>query len=154
LPALPGACWSGRKRLIQAAVRRGWLRGHPLHHATGKVAVAMAGRILAFRRDLLHLESQGRSLAAELLPYALHFGMARHDEPIARSARAFGDRFAGLDGWHLPVPELSDHIDHPYRGEHFPPAGDDLDIWLGRWRPGNGGSSVTGVLIPGLRCAS
>ena len=43
-----------RRELIHDAVRRGWFRGHPRHHATSMAAVAMAGRILEFRRDLLH----------------------------------------------------------------------------------------------------
>lgn len=134
LPALPRAVLDQtRSELIQDAVRRGWFHGHPRHHATSQVAVAMVGRILAFRRDLLHLESQGRAVAAELLPYALHFGMARHDEPLARFAQAFGDLFAGLDGWHLPVPERSDYLDHLHRGEQLTPADDDMDIWLGHW---------------------
>ncbi len=134
LPALPRAVLDQtRSELIDDAVRRGWFHGHPRHHATSKAAVALAGCILAFRRDLLHPESQGSALAAELLPYALHFGMARQDEPLARFAQAFGDLFAGLDGWHLPVPERSDYIDHLYRGEQFTPADDDPGIWLGRW---------------------
>jgi hypothetical protein len=134
LPALPRALLDrARGELIQDAVRRGWFRGYPRHHAASEVAVALAGHVLAFRRDLLHLESQGSSLATELLPYALHFGMARQDEPLARFARAFGDLFAGLDGWYLPVPERSDYIDRLYRGEQFTPADDDLDIWLGCW---------------------
>jgi hypothetical protein len=134
LPALPRAVLDQtRSELIQDAVRRGWFHGHPRHHATSNIAVAMAGRVLAFRRDLLHQQSQGRALATELLPYALHFQIAPRDEPLARFARAFGDLFAGLDGWYLPMPERSDYIDHLYRGEQFTPADDDPDIWLGPW---------------------
>jgi hypothetical protein len=137
LPALPRAALDqARSELIQDAVRRGWFYGHPRHHVTSKVAVALAGCILAFRRDLLHLQSRGGALAAELLPYALHFGIARRDDPLARFAQAFGDLFAGLDGWNLPVPERSDYIDHLYRGEQFMPADDDPDIWLGGWSTG------------------
>src|SRR6185437_3777023 len=64
LPALPRAVLDQtRGELVDDAVRRGWFHGHPRHHATSMVAVAMAGRVLAFRRDLLHLQSQGRALA-------------------------------------------------------------------------------------------
>jgi hypothetical protein len=132
LAALPRAVLDQtRGELIGDAVRRGWFHGHPRHHATSTAAVALAGRILAFRRELLHLQSEGGALTAELLPYALHFGLARHDEPLARFAAAFGDRFAGLDGWYLPVPERSDHLDH--RGGQSTPADEDQSIWLGPW---------------------
>lgn len=134
LPALGRAVLDqARRELIHDAGRRGWFRGDPRHHATSEVAVALAVRILAFRRDLLHLASQGSALATELLPYALHFGMARQDEPLARFAQAFSDVFAGLEGWYLPLPERSEYIDALYRGEQITSAEAGRDIWLGRW---------------------
>ena len=122
LPALPRAVLNQtRSELFEDAVRRGWFHGHPRHHATSDVAKVLGRRVLAFRRDLLHLESQGGTLAAELLPYALHFGMARQDEPLARFTQAFSDLFVRSD------------IDHLRRDPELTPADDDLGMWLDPW---------------------
>ena len=93
-----------RSELIQDVVRRSWFHGHPRHHAISTVAAAMAGRVLAFRRGLLHLESRDKRWPQSCCLTRSTSGLARHDQPLVRFARTFGDLFADLDGWHLPAP--------------------------------------------------
>ena len=156
LPALPGAVLDQtRSELIGDAVRRGRFHGHPRHHATSQGAAALSGRILAFRRDLLHLQSQGTALAAGLLPYALHFGMAPQDQPLARFARASGAVFAGPGGWYLPLPGRSEYIDALHRGELITSADAGWDSWPGCWpaRKGSNTAPVIRLSVPRLASA-
>jgi integrase len=92
--------------VIGDAVHRGWL--HRLHHdQRTEAAEELARRVRAFQRDLRRLKAQGNAeaLAGELLPYALHFGMAGQDTPaLARFSHAFTAAFASLAGWHPSAP--------------------------------------------------
>jgi hypothetical protein len=111
LPALDRAVLDQtRRKLIADAVHRGWV--HRLdHHQRTPAGEDLARRISAFQRDLRRLRSRGGTqiFAGDLLPYALHFGMAGQDEsPLARFAHAFVGLFAGLEGWREPEPPRPD----------------------------------------------
>jgi hypothetical protein len=113
-----------------------------LHHKKRTTATEeLARRIRAFQRDLRHLESQtsATTLTAELLPYALHFGMARSDESLALFAHTFLGAFAGLDGWHPSVPErpdfqsLDEQASKPTIREQIMSPGVIAAVWAHRW---------------------
>jgi hypothetical protein len=85
---------------------------HRIHHGQRTDAgEQMVTRIRRFQRDLRALvtEQGQNALAGELLPYALHFGMADRDQlPLVKFAHTWVDAFAGLPGWHQPPPSPPD----------------------------------------------
>jgi hypothetical protein len=130
-----------RGELIGDAVHRGWL--HRLHHdQRTEAAEELARRVRAFQRDLRRLKAQGNAeaLAGELLPYALHFGMAGQDTPaLARFAHAFTAAFASLDGWHPSAPRrpdfggLDDAVSKPSIDEQIMSPTVGMGVWLTGW---------------------
>jgi hypothetical protein len=80
------------------------------------------------------------ALAGELLPYALHFGMAGQDTPaLARFAHAFTATFASLDGWHPSAPQrpdlgqLDDAPSKPSIDEQIMSPTVGMGVWLTGW---------------------
>jgi len=130
-----------RDKLIRDAVHRGWL--HRLHHdQRTEAGTELARRIRAFQRDLRRFQAQGdaEALTGELLPYALHFGMAgQGTQALARFAHAFTATFAGLDGWHTPAPQrpdpghLGEALNKPSIDEQIMSPTVGMGVWLTGW---------------------
>jgi hypothetical protein len=103
-----------RKALVRQAVRQGWLRHLHPDQRTPK-GEDLARQVRSFQRDLRRLKTGGdQNVLADLLPYALHFGLISDDQlPLARFAHAWVRTFANLPGW-APTkserPELDDPI--------------------------------------------
>lgn len=132
VPGMPDVLDTARKEILHDAVSRGWLHRFR-HDQRTDVGEQMALRIRHFQRDLRGFASdQGQdALSGSLLPYALHFGMLKDDQPVlARFAHAWVAAFAGLPGWHQPAPsrpnlDQSDLIAKPTIDEQL------RDPWLG-----------------------
>jgi hypothetical protein len=109
-PGIPHVLSTARDAIVHDAISRGWL--HRIHHGQRTDAgELMVTRIRRFQRDLRALvtEQGQNALAGELLPYALHFGMADRDQlPLVKFAHTWVDAFAGLPGWHQPPPSPPD----------------------------------------------
>jgi len=84
----------------------GWLRRLHHHERTG-AGEELAGRLRAFRQELRSARP-GRGPQVldgeeELLPHALHFGLAGAGHRLARFAHAWVAAFAGLPEWRAPA---------------------------------------------------
>ena len=101
---LPGGLAEVREELVRDAVRSGWLR-RLHHHERTKAGEELAGQLRAFRQELRSARA-GRGpeiLDGQLLPYALHFGLARPGHPLSRFAHAWVAAFAELPEWRAPA---------------------------------------------------
>jgi hypothetical protein len=97
---VPALCDKVRSELVREAVHRGWLR-HLHHDQRTAKGEELAQRIRSFQRDLRgYVSSQGGAMPDQLLPYALHFGLAAPAaQPLARFAHAWVAAFGALPGW-------------------------------------------------------
>jgi len=86
-----------REDLVRDAVRRGWLR-RLHHHERTRAGEELAGQLRAFRQQLRSARAGGgpQVLDGDLLPYALHFGLAEPGHRLVRFAHAWVAAFAGL----------------------------------------------------------
>ena len=101
---LPTGLAEVREDLVRDAVHRGWLR-RLHHHERTRAGEELAGQLRAFRQELRSARA-GRGpevLDGELLPYALHFGLAGPGHRLARFAHAWVAAFAGLPEWRAPA---------------------------------------------------
>jgi hypothetical protein len=114
-PRMPQILAGTRRELIRDAVRRGWL--HHVHRDRRTTeGDRLAERVRIFQRRLRNYASdQGEhAFAGSLLPYAMRFGMAGHqDTPLLRFARAWVASFSALPGWHPPMPTAPDPLNDP-----------------------------------------
>jgi len=101
---LPAGLAEVREGLVRDAVHHGWLR-RLHHHERTKAGEELAGLLRAFRQELrsARAERDPEILDGELLPYALHFGLARPGNPLARFAHAWVSTFAELPEWRAPA---------------------------------------------------
>jgi hypothetical protein len=115
-PRMPRVLDNARHELMHDAVHRGWLQ-HLHHDQRTGAGEQLAADIRAFQRRLRQVAAgpgQKDLLNGPLLPYAMHFGMADDDQhPLVRFARCWVDTFAGLPGWHEPVPEPPNPLNDP-----------------------------------------
>jgi hypothetical protein len=101
---LPAGLAEVREDLVRDAVRNGWLR-RLHHHERTRAGEELAGQLRAFRQELrsARAERGPQILDGQLLPYALHFGLARPGHPLARFADAWVAAFAELPEWLAPA---------------------------------------------------
>jgi hypothetical protein len=101
---LPAGLAEVRDALVRDAVHQGWLR-RLHHHERTKAGEDLASLLRAFRQELrsARAERGPEILDGQLLPYALHFGLARPDHPLARFAHAWVGTFAELPEWRAPA---------------------------------------------------
>ena len=101
---LPAGLAQVREELVRDAVHRGWLR-RLYHHERTAAGEELARQLKAFRQDLRAARAGGgpEVLDGPLLPYALHFGLARADHPLAQFAHAWIAAFAELPEWRAPA---------------------------------------------------
>jgi hypothetical protein len=105
---LPAGLAEVRDSVVRDAVRRGWLR-RLHHHERTKAGEELASQLRAFREGLRHASAErGPQVLDGLLPYALHFGLARPELPLIRFAHAWVRRFAQLPEWRAPARWRSD----------------------------------------------
>ena len=97
---LPAGLAEVREGLVRDAVHQGWLR-RLHHHERTKAGEDLASQLRAFRQELrsARAERGPEILDGQLLPYALHFGLARPGHPLARFAHAWVATFAELPEW-------------------------------------------------------
>lgn len=101
---LPPGLAEVREGLVRDAVHRGWLR-RLHHHERTQAGEELASQLRAFRQELRSARA-GRGpevLDGQLLPYALHFGLARPGHPLTRFAHAWVAAFAKLPEWRAPA---------------------------------------------------
>ena len=101
---LPAGLAEVRDEVVRDAVHNGWLR-RLHHHERTKAGEELASQLRAFRQEL-RTAREGRGpqiLDGPLLPYALHFGLARPDHQLARFAHAWVAAFAELPEWRAPA---------------------------------------------------
>lgn len=91
-----------RTCLIRDGVHRGWLR-HLHHDERTPAARQLTDQIRILQRELRRIKGTGTALDGELLPYALHFGMADPELPLVRFAHDWVSRFGDLPGWREPA---------------------------------------------------
>lgn len=96
---LPAGLAEVREGVVRDAVHRGWLR-RLHHHERTEAGEELAGRLRAFRQELRSARARRAQeiLDGQLLPYALHFGLAGPAHPLARFAHAWVAAFAELPG--------------------------------------------------------
>jgi hypothetical protein len=101
---LPAGLAEVREGLVRDAVHHGWLR-RLHHHQRTKAGEELAGQLRAFRQELRQASAARgpQILDGQLLPYALHFGLARPRHPLARFAHAWVSTFAQLPEWRAPA---------------------------------------------------
>jgi len=101
---LPAGLAEVRESLVRDAVHHGWLR-RMHHHEQTKAGEELASQLRAFRQELRSAKAERgpEILDGQLLPYALHFGLARPDHPLARFAHAWVATFAKLPEWRAPA---------------------------------------------------
>ena len=101
---LPAGLAQVRDELVRDAVHQGWLR-RLHHHDRTAAGEELARQLKAFRQDLRAARAAGgpEVLDGPLLPYALHFGLARADHLLARFAHAWVAAFAELPDWRVPA---------------------------------------------------
>jgi hypothetical protein len=89
---------------VRDAVHHGWLR-RLHHHERTKAGEELADQLRVFRQELrsVRAERGPEILDGELLPYALHFGLATPGHPLARFAHAWVAAFAQLPEWRAPA---------------------------------------------------
>ncbi len=89
---------------MRDAVHQGWLR-RLHHHERTKAGEELAGLLRTFRQGLrsVRAERGPEALEGQLLPYALHFGLARPGHQLARFAHAWVGTFAELPEWRAPA---------------------------------------------------
>lgn len=106
---LPAGLAEVRDGLVHDAVRRGWLR-HLHRHERTRAGEDLAGQLRVFREDLRQARAErgAQALQGQLLPYALHFGLARREDPLVRWAHAWVSLFAELPEWRAPARWRSD----------------------------------------------
>jgi hypothetical protein len=101
---LPAGLAEVREGVVRDAVHRGWVR-RLHHHERTEAGEELAGQLRAFRQELRSARA-GRGqeiLDGQLLPYALHFGLAGPAHPLARFAHAWVAAFAELPEWRAPA---------------------------------------------------
>ena len=108
LEELPSCLDEVRTRLVRDAIHRGWLRH--LHHERTDAALELARRIRVFQASLRNLTDSPGALPGNLLPYALHFGMADPEVPLVRFAHAWVTIASDLPGWRQPPPQRPDPV--------------------------------------------
>jgi hypothetical protein len=108
---LPAGLAQVRDELVRDAVHRGWLR-RLHHHERTAAGEELARQLKAFQQDLRAASAAGGSevLDGPLLPYALHFGLARTDHRLARFAHAWVAAFAELPDWHAPARQRTSSV--------------------------------------------
>jgi hypothetical protein len=101
---LPAGLAQVREELVRDAVHSGWLR-RLHHHERTAAGEELARQLKAFRQNLRAARAGGgpEILDGPLLPYALHFGLARTDHPLAQFAHAWVAAFAELPEWRAPT---------------------------------------------------
>lgn len=97
---LPGGLAEVRDALVRDAVHRGWLH-HLRRHERTRAGTEMAARLRVFRQELRHASPRARD--GQLLPWALHFGLAGPGDPMTRFTRAWASAFTGLPEWQAPA---------------------------------------------------
>jgi hypothetical protein len=123
-----------RTALVREAVHRGWLR-HLHHDQRTEAGNELAERIHSFHREVSqrHAQRGNEALAAELLPYAIHFGLADPGTvPLARFAHAWVDRFKNMAGWsaHDPKPGLSSRAGDGFSDERMATRIAEAAYWV------------------------
>jgi len=101
---LPAGLAEVREELVRDAVHRGWLR-RLHHHERTRAGEELVGQLRAFRQELRSARA-GRGpeiLGGQLLPYAIHFGLAGPGHWLARFAHAWVAAFAELPEWRGPA---------------------------------------------------
>jgi hypothetical protein len=106
---LPAGLAEVRDCLVRDGVHRGWLR-RLHHHERTKAGEELASQLRAFRQELRQARAERgpEILDGQLLPYALHFGLATPGQPLARFAHAWVRAFASVPGWRAPARWRSD----------------------------------------------
>lgn len=101
---LPPGLAEVREGLVRDAVHRGWLR-RLHHHERTKAGEELASQLRAFGQELRSARAARgpEMLDGQLLPYALHFGLARPGHPLAQFAHAWVAAFAKLPEWRAPA---------------------------------------------------
>jgi hypothetical protein len=111
---LPAGLAQVRDELVRDAVHRGWLR-RLHHHERTAAGEELTRQLKAFRQDLRAARARGgpEILDGPLLPYALHFGLARTDHPLAQFAHAWVTVFAELPEWCAPARQRTSSLQDP-----------------------------------------
>jgi hypothetical protein len=101
---LPAGLAEVREGLVRDAVHHGWLR-RLHHHERTNAGEELGGQLRAFRQELVSARAERgpEILEGQLLPYALHFGLARPGHPLARFAHGWVAAFAELPEWRAPA---------------------------------------------------
>ncbi|MGD0245249.1 MAG: hypothetical protein ABSB59_33680 [Streptosporangiaceae bacterium] len=101
---LPAGLAQVREEVVRDAVHQGWLR-RLHHHERTRAGEELAGQLRAFRQELrsARVERGPQALDGELLPYALHFGLAAPGHRLARFAHAWVATFAEFPEWRAPA---------------------------------------------------
>lgn len=102
--SLPAGLAEVREGLVHDAVQRGWLRR--LHHGERtKAGEELASQLPAFHEGLSQARAERgpEALDGQLLPYALHFDLARPEHPLTQFSHAWVSTFADLPEWRAPA---------------------------------------------------